>query len=178
MSTSVTLNAICDKSTRKHPCLEASSANSLSHASRPSHCCTGSTLHMWWTRSTSRTTRRPRRWAAGSRGLAECSVMCDTPRLCLASAPRRPRKSAFGDSSTLHWLVHTTRTKPLLCGGTPCRPYITSAQRAESDAAPFMWCAVRRKGVAVLTVADRLHAAHFIVALGCCTVDETSRPHR
>ena len=49
------------------------------------------------------------------------------------------------DSSTLHWLVHTTRTKPLLCGGTPCRPYVTSAQRAESDAAPFMWCAVRRK---------------------------------
>ena len=62
--------------------------------------------------------------------------------------------------------------------------YVTSAQRAESDAAPFMWCAVRRKGaglgaclvVAVLTVADRLHAAHFIVAIGCCTVDETSRP--
>ena len=44
-------------------------------ASHPSHCCTGSTLLLWWTRSTSHTTRRPQ-WAAGSRDQSR-SIMRD-----------------------------------------------------------------------------------------------------
>ena len=43
---------------------------------------------------------------------------------CQRTSSTSPVHTVFGDSSTLHWLVHPARTnlQPFLCGGAPCRP--------------------------------------------------------